>query len=89
MGNTSLKPLVDAIIDLPSLWTTLQQAFAQSSTIPGAQQLNQLSQFVAIGTFPNTAALETILLAPLTVISHVVELLRLDEISDSNSKTQI
>lgn len=79
VGNTSLIFLVDAIRELPSLWPTLQQACAHLNKVPGAEQLNQLCRFFEVGTLPNVTGLNNILLAPLTVISQIVEFLRLDE----------
>ena len=83
VGNTSLSPLTDAIRELPSLWPTLQQACPQLDRVRGAEQLDQLCRFFEIGTLPNVAVLNNILLAPLTVISQVVEFLRLDEDAES------
>lgn len=79
VGNTSLTPLIDTIRELPSLWPTLQQACAHLNMVPGAEQLNQLCQFFEVGTLPNVAGLKNILLAPLTVISQIVEFLRLEK----------
>ena len=77
ISNSNLDFVRDAVEDLPSLWPALQLACPQFSKIPGAEQLDQLSAFLKSGTFPNIKALNNLILAPLTVISQVVEFLRL------------
>ena len=77
--NPCLKPLVDTIRELPSLWPVLQQVFKHLSRVPGAEQLYQLSQLIDNGTLPDTAALSNIQLIPLTVISQVVDFMCLNE----------
>ena len=84
VGNTSLSPLTDAIRELPSLWPTIQKTCPHSDRVRGADQLDQLCRFFETGTLPNVAGLNNILLAPLTVISQVVEFLRLDEEAESS-----
>ncbi len=79
--NQDLNFLVEAVEELPSLWPTLQQACPHFSKVSGAEKLGQLSYFLKFGTFPNGKALnqgvDNIMLAPLTVISQVIEFLRL------------
>lgn len=79
VSNQGLNNLVHAIRELPSLWPTIQQSFAHLSKVPGVEQLHQLRHFIDTGTIPNIAALNTTSLAPLTVLSQIVEFLRLDE----------
>jgi Starter unit:ACP transacylase in aflatoxin biosynthesis len=77
IGNPDLGFLVDTITELPSLWPTLQQAHPSLSRIPGEEKLDQLSQYIKSGTLPNVKSRSNILLAPLTVISQIVEFWRL------------
>ena len=83
VGNTDLNPLLVAIKELPSLWPSLQQACPHLVSIPGAEQLDQLCQIFETGTLPNVAGLNNILLTPLTLISQIVEFLRLGEKAES------
>lgn len=73
LRNPNLNPLVDTLTELPSLWPTLQEAYTDLGRIQGAEQLQQLRSFPESGTFPNIKALNNIILAPLTVISHLSE----------------
>ena len=73
IGSSDLSFLVDTIRELPSLWPTLQQACPHLSRIPGAEQLDQLGSFLESETTLNVKTLNSILLAPLTVISQIVE----------------
>lgn len=71
LGNPNLKPLVDTLTDLPSLWPTLQEAYPDLDRIQGAEQLQHLSIFPESGTFPNIKALNNMILASLTIVSHI------------------
>ena len=83
LGNTDLDLLVDAVRELPSLWPTLIEGFSPLSRVSGTKQLYQLSQLIDTGTIPKITALNNILLAPLTVLSHIVAFLRLNEDSET------
>ena len=79
LGNPDLNVFVDAITELPSLWPTLEEACPHLSSIQGAEQLNQLTDFLTHRTFQDFRALNNIVLTPLTLISQVVEFLRLSQ----------
>ena len=78
LANPSLIFLVDAAGELPSLGPTLEQAFPHLSKVPGAE-LDQLYQVLESGTLPDVRVLRNTMLAPLTVISQIVDFLCLDE----------
>lgn len=73
LETPDLKFLVDVIHDLASIWPTLEKAYSELSTIPGVQQLDQLKLLTTSSTFSNVETLSNVVLAPLTVISQVVE----------------
>ena len=74
-GNSDLDFLVGEITELPSLWPALERACPDLGEIPGAEELKQLQGFLTSGALPNIKVLSNILLAPLTVITQVVEFL--------------
>ena len=80
-ANSSLTFLVDAARELPSLWLTLEQACPHLSKLPEAD-LNQLYQVLESGTLPNVKVPSNTLLAPLTVVSQVVDFLCLGKEAD-------
>lgn len=67
--------LVELIQELPRLWPTILQACPQLHSVRGAEQLDQLNHFLASGILPNADALSNLVAAPLTVISHISEVL--------------
>ncbi|KAL9024283.1 MAG: hypothetical protein Q9196_006628, partial [Gyalolechia fulgens] len=69
------KFLVELIQELPDLWPTILQASPQLHSVRGAEQLDQLNPFLATGTLPDAGALSNLVAAPLTVISHISEVL--------------
>ncbi|KAL8785498.1 MAG: hypothetical protein Q9213_003324 [Squamulea squamosa] len=71
--RTDLRFLSELINELPGLWSTILQATPQLSSVPGEEQLKQLSQFFVSGTLPNAEALGNVIAAPLTVISQISE----------------
>ena len=72
-----LEFLIGVIEELPSLWPTLQHEFTELHTIPGAEQLEQLQRLLKPVQLPDVWASSNLVLAPLTVISHIVEFLHL------------
>ena len=77
LGNPDLKSLVETIHGLPSLWPVLQQTLPHLGRIAGEEQLQKLSNFFENASLADEEALDSILLTPLTFISHIVEFLRL------------
>ncbi|MCJ1462838.1 hypothetical protein MMC07_001441 [Pseudocyphellaria aurata] len=90
LGNSNLKPLVDTLTELPSLWPTLQDYYPDLGRVQGAEQLQRLGSFLESGTFSSIEALNNIILAPLTVISHFLEYSRLaEEVHNPTSAAEI
>lgn len=75
MEKTNLKFMSELINELPSLWSTVVQAVPELDSVPGAEQLKQLRQFLTSGKLPKADALSNVIVAPLTVISHIADVL--------------
>ncbi|KAL9020402.1 MAG: hypothetical protein Q9185_002376 [Variospora sp. 1 TL-2023] len=76
--RTDLKFMRGLIKGLPSLWPVIVQACPQLSSIAGSEQLEQLDQFLTSGTLLDTDALSNLIVAPLTIISQISEVLSQD-----------
>lgn len=74
--SPELQFLVEAIEELPSMWPTLQTISPQLCTIQGDEQLDQLKGLSSM-TLPDSWAVGNVVSAPLTVISQIVDFLRL------------
>ncbi|KAF2204385.1 hypothetical protein GQ43DRAFT_387983, partial [Delitschia confertaspora ATCC 74209] len=71
--NPGLRFLVDAVTQLPLLWPTIVQSYPRLAKVQGEEQLEKLCSFVQGGDLLNPKTLESnILIAPLTVLSHIV-----------------
>ena len=77
LEDSELDFLIGVIEELPSLWPIVQKEFPEFSTIPGAEQLEQLKRLRSPVQLPDVWASSNLVLAPLTVISHIAEFLRL------------
>ncbi|KAL8720221.1 MAG: hypothetical protein Q9225_002883 [Loekoesia sp. 1 TL-2023] len=76
--RTDLRFLTVLIKELPNLWPTILRASPQLNSIPGGEQLDQLNHFLTSGTLPNADGLSNLVVAPLTVISQISEVLSQD-----------
>ncbi|KAL4966680.1 putative polyketide synthase [Aspergillus stella-maris] len=72
--NPSASHLVDIIRDLPSIWQTIQQAWPPLAQLNGEAQLAALARFFEGGPPPSSTKSLSILITPLTVLQHIVEL---------------
>lgn len=77
LEDPGLATFRDEITQLPYLWPTIQGAFSGVEVLRGGEQLGTLKAFVDTGAIPNLEGAPNILLAPLTVISHVVDFAQL------------
>lgn len=75
--DSDLEFLVKIIKELPSLWPILQELASHRSTIPGAEQLDQLKDLLRPVALPDVWAVGNLTAIPLTVISQIVEFLRI------------
>lgn len=69
----SLQFLSEGIIHLPSIWPAIVSSFPALDEIPGEEKLRALSQFFQGGPAPDFNGPTSILLTPLTVISHTID----------------
>ena len=77
LDDLDLEFLNGVISELPSLWLALQKEFPELSIITGAEQLEQLKRLLSPMQLPDVWASSNLVLAPLTVISHIADFLRL------------
>lgn len=71
-----LRFLIKVVEDLPSLWPTLQTLSPDLCAIQGDEQLDQI-KCLSFMTLPDSGIVGNVVSAPLTVISQIVEFLRL------------
>lgn len=84
LKNPDLAFLADVVSELPSLWPTITGACAATKIkIPGEEKLNELRDFFLLHdnkpVFPNLNEASNLTVAPLTVLSHLVEFWRLHQ----------
>ncbi|OTA53099.1 ketoacyl-synt-domain-containing protein [Hypoxylon sp. EC38] len=76
LGNPNLEFLSKSLTELPSLWSILEKDYA-SQDFSGVEKLKELHDFaIGGGTVLNPQDLTNTHLAPLTVVSHIVEFTR-------------
>jgi hypothetical protein len=82
--NTRLQFLKDSLIQLPSLWPTIEKNFG-TINFTGHESLLQLSNFAAGEKTLDENKLGNIHLAPLTVLDHMVHYIQLIKEQSSGS----
>ena len=75
--NPHLKFIKKALIELPSLWPTIEKYFQPRSS--SHESLIQLRDFAQGNKIPNEKTFSNSYLAPLTIVDHVVHLVQLAE----------
>ena len=76
--------IIEALVQLPSLWPALVQ-HCGTSGVGGEEKLKELEEFAAGRTIPDPQKLSNIHLAPLTVVSHIAEFIQLRNPASSDS----
>lgn len=64
------------------MWPTLVETIPKLTKVSGEDLLQDLKSWLDTGIFPDTKAKCSVLLAPLTVIAHIVDFLRLGRKAD-------
>ncbi|KAI0896146.1 ketoacyl-synt-domain-containing protein [Annulohypoxylon nitens] len=75
LRNPNFQFLTKSLLELPSLWSLLEQDFA-SENFHGADSLKSLHDFATGEKLLDPQTLTNTHLAPLTVVSHVVDFIR-------------
>lgn len=86
LGHPTLEFLVESLTELPSLWSLLEKDYA-SQDFPGVEKLKELHDFATGGATFDTHNLTNTHLAPLTVVSHIVDFIR--SVNNSNTKESL
>lgn len=80
--DAHLKFLADCLARLTCLWPLLQEHTCVAG-FPGDEKLKEIEGFAGGGVIPDPQSLSNTHLAPLTVVSHVVDLLRISSCEDN------
>nr|BCD52390.1 polyketide synthase SptM [Aspergillus sp.] len=75
--NPSATYLIDIIQSLPSIWPAIQDSWVPLAQIDGKRQLETLGSLFGGGAATVPPKSSNILITPLTVLQHIVELCRL------------
>ncbi|KAI0884084.1 ketoacyl-synt-domain-containing protein [Annulohypoxylon maeteangense] len=75
LQNSNLEFLVKSLLELPSLWALLEQDYG-SEGFHGADSLKELHDFATGEKGLDSKSLTNTHLAPLTVVSHVIDFIR-------------
>ncbi|MCJ1386383.1 hypothetical protein MMC17_009509, partial [Xylographa soralifera] len=86
LQNTHLKFLEETLAQLPVLWQTLGKHY-KAFDLFGQERLQQISAFATGKAIPDPQNLCNIQLATLTVISHVVDIVRMTNKIDAGPNT--
>ncbi|KAI1206386.1 ketoacyl-synt-domain-containing protein [Annulohypoxylon truncatum] len=86
LGNPNLQFLVKSLLELSSLWSSLQQEYGFED-VHGADRLAELHDFATGEKLLDPETLVNAHLAPLTVVSHVIDFLR--SVNDPGTKESL
>ncbi|KAL4799163.1 putative polyketide synthase [Aspergillus venezuelensis] len=75
--NPSATYLVEIIQTLPSIWPAIQDSWAPLAQLDGKRQLETLGSFFGGGPSTVPPKSSNILITPLTVLQHIIELCKL------------
>ncbi|KAL2826216.1 hypothetical protein BDW59DRAFT_161055 [Aspergillus cavernicola] len=78
-NHPGAKWLQDAVQDLPSVWQDILKIWPAAQKLSGEAQLRELSRFLRGGPAPNMTDPMNFLLAPTTVLRHLVDFHKLKE----------
>ncbi|KAJ5827566.1 hypothetical protein N7447_004329 [Penicillium robsamsonii] len=77
--DSSVQFIYEILQDLPSLWTDITKAFPPLRQVSGGEQIIALVQQLHGSPSPHTAEPTSMILTPLTVISQILEFIKLKE----------
>ena len=78
LTRPNLRFIAEVIEELPSLWPSLRKVLPDSSTIEIDEHFQRLSKFLECHEFTEDFTTRNTVSAPLTVISQIVDFLKLD-----------
>ncbi|PKX88487.1 polyketide synthase [Aspergillus novofumigatus IBT 16806] len=79
LEQPAVRYLVDLVLELPSLWPEIKNAWPALSQVPGEEQLVALGRFFNGGPFPASDEAMNVITTPVTVIRHIVEFYKVKE----------